>query len=194
MDTSEDNIEKCEKAKEIQKLWPIPNGAQFPDTAFTRSAIVFKREIKSKETSHFWAYDYTKENPHWIKAMGGHLGIIKAQHSSNNNPLKFGGGFCSTDKTFPAKEEVIEISGEGHISKERWLPKEWCIWLPYQDQLQKMSGLPWRAFDMLCLEMASKGGSAEHIETKEQVAIMAVMNLLYNKVWQEQDWVAEKLE
>ena len=63
------------------------------------------------------------------------------------------------------------------------------IWLPRQGELQVLSGLLWRAFDMLCLEMASKGGSAEYMETKQQVGIMAVMKLNHNKVWNGEDWI-----
>ena len=62
------------------------------------------------------------------------------------------------------------------------------IWLPRQDQLQEMSKIPWRAFDMLCLEMANPYGSAKNVETKEQVGLMAIMNLKYTKVWDGEKW------
>ncbi len=196
MDTSETFIKMCEKATEIQALWKVPNGANFPDVAFTKSTIVFKREIRGKETSHFKTWDYKKENPSWIEAVGGHLGIIKARHGSSNNVEKFGGGFCATDKTFPAKEEVIEISGRGHLYDEEWIPREWCIWLPRQDQLQEMIVLheildssKSKIASLLSRFWAWYLNTTNEFTSMEQLWLAFVQKENHGKSWNGEDWV-----
>ncbi len=51
------------------------------------------------------------------------------------------------------------------------------VWLPRQDQLQEMSGMPWVYFDHECCEWLGE------FPTKEQVGIQVVMEEKYDKVW-----------
>ena len=65
-------------------------------------------------------------------------------------------------------------------------PSEWLhlttnknfIWLPQQDDLQKMSELDWQSFDRKCL--------AVHAPTKEQAGLRVVMKELHQKTWSEE--------
>ena len=66
-------------------------------------------------------------------------------------------------------------------------PLTFCaIWLPRQDQLQKMSGLTWFIFYGQCryFYKISEGNISA-----EQAGLMVVMMEKYNKVWNGEDWV-----
>ena len=60
--------------------------------------------------------------------------------------------------------------------------REECIWLPRQDQLQTLSRLSWKAFDIECLKYDA--------DTKEQAGIQVVMASNFNKKWQNDEWIA----
>ena len=55
------------------------------------------------------------------------------------------------------------------------------IWLPTQVQLQIISGLSWKDFDMECLKYEAN--------TKEQAGIQVAMFELRQKKWNGEDWV-----
>lgn len=78
--------------------------------------------------------------------------------------------------------------------------KEDAIWLPRQDELQKMSNKNWWDFDLLCMEVAKDytkkyGGMSSYVlhavKSKEIASLMAVMKEKYGKVWDGKDWVRE---
>ncbi len=61
-------------------------------------------------------------------------------------------------------------------------------WLPRQDQLQEMSGLTWRDFDILSWACAWDDGKATTIPSKEQAGIMALMLHKHSKTWAGTEW------
>lgn len=66
------------------------------------------------------------------------------------------------------------------------------IWLPRQDQLQEMSGLPWWEFDERCNSirrvLLEDPLSETEVETKEEAGLCVVMEK-YNKIWNDKEWV-----
>lgn len=190
MDKTDTYIKMC-NWPEIQDRWRIPNGADMPDRIFTVSTVVYRRSIK-KGKSHFERWDYAKENPSGLGTISNQLGLQFGRHGSSNNPEKFGSGFLSVDDTYPAKEEVVNIHQSDHISAEAWLPREWCIWLPRQDQLQEMSGMTWVYFDHRCDVITQELHEGEPIPrpTKDIAGLRVVMHELHNKAWTGEKWEA----
>ena len=205
MDTSEQYIKMCEKAVEVQQIWHPPNGACMPDYAFTNSGIVYKRSTK-KGKGHFEVYDYSRENPGWLP--DGRLGLILARHSSANsaggNYTSWCGHYFDADDTFPAKEIIIDIETGRDVSDERWIPKEWCIWLPRQDQLQAMlkdvrflgdahtiGMCVWFA-NFVQDEFFRLGEMQMSNPSMEWLWLAFVMKELYGKAWDGEDWIAAK--
>jgi hypothetical protein len=64
------------------------------------------------------------------------------------------------------------------------------IWLPRQDQLHPMSGLPWYDFDEECRRITVK--HPVFIETffsKEKAGLSLIMKMKHRKYWNGEDWV-----
>jgi len=76
-----------------------------------------------------------------------------------------------------------------------WLIKE-LIWLPTQEQLQEISGIPWWRFDKRCdgVRCCLLEDPLNNIEirTKEEAGICVVMEKKYNKIWTGEKWEAIK--
>jgi len=65
-------------------------------------------------------------------------------------------------------------------------------WLPTQEQLQEMSGIPWWRFDKRCdgVRCCLLEDPLNNIEirTKEEAGICVVMEKKYNKIWTGEKW------
>ena len=61
------------------------------------------------------------------------------------------------------------------------------IWLPRQDDLQKMDGLDWFLFDKTCVTWAMTNTMYRQY-SKEMVGLCVVMKEVYNKVWNGEKW------
>ena len=88
---------------------------------------------------------------------------------------------------------VVYIIAEGRIPDKDNI-KEGIgkvFYLPTQEQLQKMSGLPWWDFDQRCNEIRRVSledpMSDFEIGTKEEAGICVVMEK-YNKFWNGKEW------
>jgi hypothetical protein len=197
MDNSKSYAGMCEKASEIQSLWPLPRQGM-PDLIYTHSAIVYKRIIRH-DTSRFVAYDYSKEYPQWL-GLDKELGFLFAKDIGTNNLNKYHTAFNKVDESFPGIEVLIQ-TGEAAagLEHEQWIPREQCIWLPRQDQLQEivhaegqlaivnvMSELP-----LFARSLAFDGDWRWISETWEQLWLAFVMSREYNKFWNGTDWVTK---
>lgn len=69
----------------------------------------------------------------------------------------------------------------GYVGDNECFPYNDSIWLPHQDQLQKLSGLSWREFDRSC--------QVYNETTKEQAGIIVVMKKKFNKTWDGKKWI-----
>jgi len=77
-------------------------------------------------------------------------------------------------------------TGIDYIDFDVFSQKE-CIWLPRQDQLQKMitESEPYRLFNKLY----AFGECAYPFETPEQLTLAYVMHEKFNKKWNDSEWV-----
>ena len=91
------------------------------------------------------------------------------------------------------ESNCMAVSIEYNRDKDIYVPPgeysfDNAIWLPRQEDLQKMSGLDWRSFDRKCLVY-------EHpilVPTKEQAGIRVVMKEKFGKTWCNEEWVFVK--
>jgi hypothetical protein len=96
--------------------------------------------------------------------------------------------------------EFGKIAGDGENLKSQLKDN---VWLPRQDQLQEMSRLNWVEFDRQCREKVEFHISGDNIfgvkensrlnyngdETKEEIGLRVVMEILYNKKWDGEGWI-----
>ncbi len=92
---------------------------------------------------------------------------------------------CGTGVAYYDRSGIFGGSEKGYIDyghgvRER--PNPYTVWLPRQDQLQKISGLTWQDFDLACLKY--------NTDTKEQAGCCVVMKEKYNKVWSGEDGIS----
>ena len=70
--------------------------------------------------------------------------------------------------------------------------KDNFVYLPTQEQLQEMSGIPWWRFDKRCdgVRCCLLEDPLNNIEirTKEEAGICVVMEKKYNKIWTGEKW------
>ncbi len=196
MDTSENNIKMCEKATEIQDLWKPPNGAYFPDCAYYKGVIVYKRSCNHKLVSHFTAFDYS-ETEFYFRENKKCIGIIKTVHHSIKRNNEIRSGFFDVDDSYPGKEKgLVEIRNGSRLDQEEWIPQQDLIWLPYQDQLQKMVNenlSTWgklNKFHTYCSIIVNYPEiGAKSQWSFEQFWLAFVMKENFNKVWTGEEWV-----
>lgn len=161
MDTSEQYIKMCEKAGEIQALWK-PQGGDWYLHDY-RGSTGFER----KEEKQIWGD--TKSA--WEKVE-----ILAYKPSEELDTL------VSTD------------GKESHLTSIKDLFKHRSIWLPRQDQLQKMVS---RNMNQLikqvgivnCLHFTDLVQMLSM--SWDQLWLMLVMRVNYNKVWDGKDWIKE---
>lgn len=97
---------------------------------------------------------------------------------------KSGVGDWYSGVTIEGEPRTFSGSFEGMI-------KITSIWLPYQHQLQEMSGLPWIDYDHDCMQQAILvwGSGQENRMSKEQAGIRVVMREKHNRVWNGEAWI-----
>ena len=198
MDTREVYIKMCD-CPEIQDGWHCPNGAHFPDYAYTYSSRVYKRKIKRHMTSHFVPFDYIKGNPDWIKMHDNRLGLVKARHWSGVFG-KHNSGFSAVDETYPGGDKgLVEIHGGSRLEDEEWLPQSEPIWLPTQDRLQGMINLPLDRLWTKFINFAGDGVDCyEYLAPEykgyswEQLWLSFVMQEKFGKTWIGDKWALKE--
>ncbi len=185
MDTSKENIKKCERATEIQKEW-VPGMGRVADMAYTSSTVVFLRTINKEYISHYKEMDYKKENPSWLAMHEDVLGLITIGYSAHKI------NHAAIDSSYPALDIVVEINNAHLVTQEQWLPKEWCVWLPHQDQLQEMVfkdvGLQSICSAIEQFSKSEDGAGITIFGTMEQLWLAFVMEKKYNKTWNGEEW------
>ncbi len=92
------------------------------------------------------------------------------------------GDFWTTVFNTDGRDAFVAYRGnDAWADVPHYLPHPFeCIWLPRQDQLQIISGLSWKQFDIECQEY--------NTDTKEQAGIRVVMKCKFKKNWSHGDW------
>jgi hypothetical protein len=188
MDTSKTYIKMCQEAKEIQSLWATEYQSKY-DCVFVRSFQYYKRSCKGS-TSEFKLKDTAKENPSWVAAHNGIRGIEYVSHSCKKQ------NFSKIDKTFPDTDCLVELDTvRNPLLDEQWLPVEWLVWLPRQDQLQDMVKAKgniaghYIPYALVLSIVEFVGNNITHqFDSMEQLWMAFVMKEKYNKVWNGETW------
>lgn len=87
---------------------------------------------------------------------------------------------CSPEKQLNRFKGNIWIDYAGNWYYTTELNGQDAVQLERQDQLQIISGLTWKQFDVKCQRYDS--------DTKEQAGLQAVMAVVYKKTWQNNEW------
>ena len=187
MDTSEQNIKMCEKAEKIQGLW-FPNASPYMrDLAFTHSDTYYKRDCKG----HRSIFQKADKNSSWLEMHGGEIGLMLITHGSRKE------NFIEIDESYPSQDCIVLWGSSSRLEDERWLPKEDCIWLPGQDQLQEMldfypdNPLPPHKLAKALWDYCASTGTPTPFDSMEQLWLAFVMKEKYGKTWDGDKWVKE---
>jgi len=91
----------------------------------------------------------------------------------------------------PTYAAMVSLSGVGEFGA--FWDDGGFIWLPTQERLQEISGIPWWRFDKRCdgVRCCLLEDPLNNIEirTKEEAGICVVMEKKYNKIWNGEKWV-----
>ena len=111
---------------------------------------------------------------------------VKAKEIQKLFQFKKGEWYIHKGHYIVLDESIISVAIINQYKKEK------AIWLPTQEKLQELSGLPWWKFDERCNEIRrcflEDPLSEIEVETKEEVGICVVMERKYFKTWTGKDW------
>ena len=160
MDTSETYIKMSEKAEEIQKLW-MP-----------------------QEGDWFWVRGRNAKGE--LETMCLSSLAISSDHDTIYIPVleELHAHFALEDEL--PKEMPIDINKQTYTR----FPLRYFVWLPRQDDLQKMIEYEWTGDLIRRFHIWGKrvGYQTQAIASMEQLWLAFVMKEKYNKVWANNEW------
>lgn len=169
MDISEQYIQMCEKAKEIQDY------------------------VRSHEYEHFpW------KEPDNIFAVKGTLRKCSKCGVMYQNDDYSSYKYCSDcgGEIIDSNEKTFEFRGEPDFNEKHF------IWIPRQDQLQKMVKTEiwfenlYRFYDWINKDKFSKDalGMCNKFDSLEQLWLTFVMHEKYGKIWDGENWINKTVQ